>query len=103
MKKNINRLPNKLLEREYLKSYSDIKKIHWSRPVTVVILQSGKKGLSRVQKGDKWSRELGFWVAYAKVLRKRLPKHVKVKKMLAHDPSTGDFQRTFCLNLSGLK
>ena len=49
--------------------YPEIKRVHLNNPVTVVILKTGEKGIARVQKGDKWSPELGFWVAYAKALR----------------------------------
>ena len=54
-----------------LKSYPDIKKTVWNNPATIVILKTGEKGVAKVQPGDIWNAELGFWVAYAKALQKK--------------------------------
>lgn len=71
MKKKPKRLTNAQLEEMYLNSYRDIEKIIFNKPATVVILKTGQKGVAKVQPGDKWNRELGFWVAYAKAMGKK--------------------------------
>lgn len=56
---------------EYLKSYRDIDKIVWNNPAVIVILKTGEKGVAKVQPGDIWNCELGFWVAYTKALQEK--------------------------------
>lgn len=69
MKKKIQYIKSIDLEIMYKKSYPDIDKIIWNKPATIVFLKTGEKGICKVQPGDKWNRELGFWVAYAKALQ----------------------------------
>ena len=68
-----------------LKSYPDIKKTVWNNPATIVILKTGEKGVAKVQPGDIWNAELGFWVAYAKALQTKrcFPAYLKE---LAYNP-----------------
>jgi len=76
---------NGIMEKLYKKSYPDIKKIVWNNPATIVILKTGEKGVCKVQSGDAWDCELGFWVAYAKALQTKrcFPAYLKE---LAYNP-----------------
>jgi len=58
-------------EVDYSKMFTDIKQVIHQDNNTVVILKSGCEGIARLQEGDTYNRELGFWVAYAKALKVR--------------------------------
>lgn len=51
-------------------------------PNTVVILSTGEKGIARLQPGDTWNPELGFWVAYAKALRNKRGRAISIANMV---------------------
>ncbi len=67
------------------KYYPEIEKVIYNKPVTIVILKTKEKGIAKLGNGDKWSPELGFWVAYAKALRKKcspLGKAISIASMV---------------------
>jgi len=90
---------NGIMEKLYKKSYPDIKKIVWNNPATIVILKTGEKGVCKVQSGDAWDCELGFWVAYAKALQKKTqPIHLHLLERAAgtsdHSASYGCIEKS---------
>jgi len=70
-------------EAMYKKSYPDIERIIWNKPAVIVFLRTGEKGISKVQPGDRWNRELGFWVAYAKAMQEKDKPYRKIANVIS--------------------
>lgn len=70
--------------REYFKEYveeiktdEDVKRIIYSDKVTVVILNSGIKGIAKCLENDTYNKEIGYRVAYLKAKIKEFNKELK--------------------------
>lgn len=70
--------------KEYFKEYiegiktdEDVKRIIYSDRVTVVILNSGVKGISKCIEDDTYNKEIGYRVAYLKAKIKEMNKELK--------------------------
>ena len=75
---------NKLEIEEYFKEYikevkqdNDVQRVIYSNNVTVVILKSGIKGISKCLEGDVYNEEVGYRVAYLKAKIKEMNKELK--------------------------
>lgn len=75
---------NELEIEEYFKEYikkikqdNDVQRVIYSNNVTVVILKSGIKGISKCLEGDVYSEEVGYRVAYLKAKIKEMNKELK--------------------------
>lgn len=55
----------------------DVKKVIFNDKVTVVILNSGVKGISKCLKEDKYNKETGYRIAYIKAKIKEMQKELK--------------------------
>jgi hypothetical protein len=42
----------------------------WSKPVTIVILPNGIKGIAKCLPGDIWSEQVGYYMAFASAYEK---------------------------------
>ncbi len=67
---------------DYAEYFSEIEKVIYNTPTTIVILKTGEKGIAKLQEGDIWNPELGFWVAYAKALRGRRGEAVNIAQVV---------------------
>lgn len=56
---------------------NDVKKVIINDEVTIVILKSGYKAVSKPMEGDNYNRQIGFRVAYVKAKIKELNKELK--------------------------
>ena len=52
--------------------FKDIHRAIYTPKQTIVILQTGEKGIATYKKGDSYSRDTGFWCAYSKALRSKI-------------------------------
>lgn len=75
---------NELEIEEYFKEYikeikqdNDVQRVIYSNNVTVVILKSGVKGISKCLEGDVYNEEVGYRVAYLKAKIKEMSKELK--------------------------
>ena len=75
---------NKLEIEEYFKEYikevkqdNDVQRVIYSNNLTVVILKSGIKGISKCLEGDVYNEEVGYRVAYLKAKIKEMNKELK--------------------------
>lgn len=75
---------NELEIEEYFKEYikevkqdNDVQRVIYSNNVTVVILKSGIKGISKCLEGDVYNEEVGYRVAYLKAKIKEMNKELK--------------------------
>lgn len=75
---------NELEIEEYFKEYikevkqdNDVQRVIYSNSVTVVILKSGIKGISKCLEGDVYNEEVGYRVAYLKAKIKEMKKELK--------------------------
>lgn len=69
---------------EYFKEYikevkqdNDVQRVIYSNNVTVVILKSGIKGISKCLEGDVYNEEVGYRVAYLKAKIKEMNKELR--------------------------
>ena len=62
---------------EEIKTDEDVKRIIYSDKVTVVILNSGIKGISKCLENDTYNKEIGYRVAYLKAKIKEFNKELK--------------------------
>jgi len=57
-------------EIDYTK-YKHVKKVIFNGDFTIVILKDGRKGIANKKSKSEQNKDYGFWVAYAKALRKK--------------------------------
>ena len=62
---------------EEIKTDEDVKRIIYSDKVTVVILNSGIKGIAKCLENDTYNKEIGYRVAYLKAKIKEFNKELK--------------------------
>lgn len=62
---------------EEIKTDEDVKRIIYSDKVTVVILNSGIKGIAKCLENDTYNKETGYRVAYLKAKIKEFNKELK--------------------------
>nr|DAX85836.1 MAG TPA: hypothetical protein [Caudoviricetes sp.] len=62
---------------EEIKTDEDVKRIIYSDKVTVVILNSGIKGVAKCLENDTYNKEIGYRVAYLKAKIKEFNKELK--------------------------
>ncbi len=62
---------------EEIKADEDVKRIIYSDKVTVVILNSGIKGIAKCLENDTYNKEIGYRVAYLKAKIKEFNKELK--------------------------
>lgn len=69
---------------EYFKEYieeikidEDVKRVIYSDKATVVILNSGVKGIAKCLENDTYNKEIGYRVAYLKAKIKEMNKELK--------------------------
>lgn len=62
---------------EEIKTDEDVKRVIYSDKVTVVILNSGVKGIAKCLEEDTYNKETGYRVAYLKAKIKEMNKELK--------------------------
>ena len=62
---------------EEIKTDEDVKRVIYSNKVTVVILNSGIKGIAKCLEEDEYDKKVGYRIAYLKAKVKEMNKELK--------------------------